>query len=121
MMPFAGYDLPVQYPAGVLGEHLHTRAAASLFDVSHMGQITVHPSSDMAATALALEALMPVDVAGLRAGRQRYGLLTTPDGGIRDDLMVANRGDHFLLVVNAACKDADLAHIEASLGPMAPA
>jgi len=115
MVPFAGYDMPVQYPMGVMAEHLHTRAAAGLFDVSHMGQVVVRPQGGMEAAATALEGVMPVDVAGLAEGRQRYALLTNDAGGVRDDLMVANRGDHFLLVVNAACKDADAAHLAAGL------
>ncbi|MBB4064685.1 glycine cleavage system aminomethyltransferase GcvT [Gellertiella hungarica] len=117
MVPFAGYDMPVQYPAGVLKEHLHTRSAAGLFDVSHMGQVTVRArSGNNADAALALEALVPVDVAGLGAGRQRYAVFTNDDGGITDDLMITNRGDHLFLVVNAACKEADFAHLEKHLG-----
>ncbi|MBP6999913.1 glycine cleavage system aminomethyltransferase GcvT [Amaricoccus sp.] len=117
MAAFAGYDMPINYPAGVLKEHLHTRAAAGLFDVSHMGQIAVRPRSGrIADAAAALEALVPVDVVGLAPGRQRYAVFTDEAGGILDDLMVANRGDHLLLVVNAACKDADLAHLQAGLG-----
>ncbi|WP_075289070.1 glycine cleavage system aminomethyltransferase GcvT [Pararhizobium arenae] len=117
MVPFAGYDMPVQYPAGVLKEHLHTRAAAGLFDVSHMGQIRLTAKSGrIEDAALALEKLVPVDILGLGEGRQRYALFTNADGGILDDLMVANRGDHLFLVVNAACKDADFAHLQAHLG-----
>ncbi len=117
MVPFAGYDMPVQYPEGVLKEHLHTRAAAGLFDVSHMGQIVVRPKSGKVEdAALALEKLVPADVLGLREGRQRYGLFTNAAGGILDDLMIVNRGDHLFLVVNAACKDADLAHLKDGLG-----
>jgi aminomethyltransferase len=117
MVPFAGYDMPVQYPAGVLKEHLHTRAAAGLFDVSHMGQIRLTAKSgQIEDAALALEKLVPVDILGLGEGRQRYALFTNADGGILDDLMVANRGDHLFLVVNAACKDADFAHLQAHLG-----
>ncbi len=118
MVPFAGYDMPVQYAPGVMAEHLHTRTRAGLFDVSHMGQVLLRPrggAEGMAATALAFEALMPVDVAGLAQGRQRYGLLTNDAGGIRDDLMFAHRGDHFLVVVNAACKADDIAHMTAHL------
>jgi aminomethyltransferase len=114
MVPFAGYDMPVQYPTGILKEHLHTRAAAGLFDVSHMGQIALRPrSGDVAAAARALERLVPADIAGLPVGRQRYGFFTNEAGGILDDLMVANRGDHLLVVVNAARKAVDLAHLEA--------
>jgi aminomethyltransferase len=117
MVDFAGYDLPVQYPMGILKEHLHTRSAAGLFDVSHMGQIEIRPrSGDLADAAAALERLVPMDILGLAPGRQRYAFFTDDAGGILDDLMVANRGDHFLLVVNAACKADDLAHLEAALG-----
>jgi aminomethyltransferase len=115
MVAFAGYDMPVQYPMGVMKEHLHTRSAAGLFDVSHMGQVLLRPRGDPAATALALEALMPVDVLGLAEGRQRYGMFTNADGGILDDLMYANRGDHLFMVVNAARKHADIAHLQAHL------
>ena len=109
MVPFAGWEMPVQYPAGVMAEHLHTRSAAGLFDVSHMGQVILGGRG----AAEALEALVPVDVLGLAEGRQRYGFLTDAAGGILDDLMIANRGDHLFLVVNAACKAADLAHLAA--------
>ena len=119
LVPFAGYDMPVQYPAGVMAEHLHTRKAAGLFDVSHMGQVILRPKTDMAALCLAFEALMPVDVLGLAPGRQRYGLLTNDTGGILDDLMFANRGDHLFVVVNAACKTADVAHLRAHLAEVA--
>lgn len=111
MVPFAGYEMPVQYPLGVMKEHLHTRAAAGLFDVSHMGQVILR-GPDVAA---ALEALVPVDVVGLPEGRQRYALFTNDQGGILDDLMVANRVDHLFVVVNAACKAADIAHLRAGL------
>lgn len=116
MVPFAGYDMPVQYPLGVLKEHLHTRAAAGLFDVSHMGQIVVRAKSGNAAdSALALERLVPADIAGLAPGRQRYSYFTNDTGGILDDLMIANLGDRHLVVVNAACKAADEAHLRAHL------
>ena len=115
MVPFAGYLMPVQYAAGVLQEHLHTRRAAGLFDVSHMGQVILRPKAGYAAMAAAFEALMPVDVLGVQPGRQRYGLLTNAAGGILDDLMFANRGDHIFVVVNAACKGADIAHLTAHL------
>ncbi len=114
MVPFAGYDMPVQYPAGVMKEHLHTRAAAGLFDVSHMGQVTVRGASFEDA-ARALETLVPVDILGLKPGRQRYGFFTTENGGILDDLMITNRGDHLLVVVNAACKDQDVSHMKENL------
>ncbi|MDO9524814.1 MAG: glycine cleavage system aminomethyltransferase GcvT [Gemmobacter sp.] len=119
MVPFAGYEMPVQYPAGVMKEHLHTRAAAGLFDVSHMGQVILRPKSNMATLVAALESLMPVDVAGVAQGRQRYGLFTNANGGILDDLMFANRGDHMLVVVNAACKADDIAHMQAHLSEAA--
>lgn len=116
MVPFAGYDMPVQYPLGVLKEHLHTRTAAGLFDVSHMGQVKLTPKSgNIADAARALETLVPVDVIGLEEGRQRYGFFTNDKGGIEDDLMIANRGDHLFVVVNAACKDTDFAHMTAHL------
>ena len=116
MVPFAGYDMPVQFPAGVLKEHLHTRETAGLFDVSHMGQITLRAKSgNLIDAALALESLVPVDIAGLREGRQRYGFFTNDGGGILDDLMIANRGDHLMLIVNAACKEADEAHLRKHL------
>jgi aminomethyltransferase len=116
MVPFAGYDMPVQYPTGIIKEHLHTRTAAGLFDVSHMGQLEVRPRSGRVEDAArALEALVPVDILGLAPGRQRYALLTNATGGVLDDLMVSNQGDHLALVVNAACKKADLAHLRAHL------
>ncbi len=119
MVPFAGYDMPVQYPMGVLKEHLHTREKAGLFDVSHMGQVYLKPiSGNLADAAIALEKLVPVDIAGLKAARQRYAFFTKEDGGILDDLMVANRGDHLLVIVNAACKEADLAHMKAYLSDL---
>ena len=116
MVPFAGYEMPVQYAPGVLKEHLHTRSGAGLFDVSHMGQITLRArSGDANDAARALETLVPVDILGLKTGRQRYAMFTNQAGGILDDLMVANRGDHLFLVVNAGCKDADEAHLRAHL------
>jgi aminomethyltransferase len=116
MVPFAGYDMPVQYPAGVLREHLHTRAAAGLFDVSHMGQIELRPKSGKVEdAALALERLVPQDILTVAPGRQRYAQFTNNTGGILDDLMVANFGSHLFLVVNAACKADDEAHLRAHL------
>ena len=113
MVPFSGWDMPVQYPLGVMGEHLHTRAKAGLFDVGHMGQVLIAPKDgNLATAALALESLIPADVLGLPQGRQRYGVFTNDAGGILDDLMFANRGDHYLLVVNAACADQDIAHLQ---------
>ncbi len=111
MVPFAGYEMPVQYTSGVMKEHLHTRSAAGLFDVSHMGQVILRAKGSMDELKLAFEALMPVDVLGLAEGRQRYGLFTNETGGILDDLMFTNRGDHLYVVVNAACKAADIAHM----------
>lgn len=116
MVPFAGYDMPVQYPAGVLKEHLHTRAKCGLFDVSHMGQVVLRAKSGTYEdAALALESLVPVDILGLKEGRQRYGFFTDENGGILDDLMFANRGDHLFVVVNAGCKEADIAHMKKHL------
>jgi aminomethyltransferase len=116
MVPFAGYDMPVQYPAGVLKEHLHTRAAAGLFDVSHMGQLALRAKSGRVEdAALALERLVPQDIVAVAPGRQRYAQFTNDDGGLLDDLMVANFGDHLFLVVNAACKAEDEAHLRANL------
>jgi aminomethyltransferase len=116
MVPFAGYEMPVQYAAGILREHLHTRRAAGLFDVSHMGQIALRAKSAAPQdVARALERLVPQDILGLAKGRQRYALFTNEIGGILDDLMVSNFGDHLFLVVNAACKDADEAHLRAKL------
>jgi len=113
MVPFAGYEMPVQYPLGVMKEHQHTRAAAGLFDVSHMGQIRLVGAQ----AAQALETLVPVDIVDLPVGMQRYAMFTNEHGGILDDLMVANLGqDTLLLVVNAACKHQDLAHLRAHLG-----
>ncbi|ALI56801.1 glycine cleavage system aminomethyltransferase GcvT [Celeribacter marinus] len=115
MVPFAGYDMPVQYPLGVMKEHLHTRAAAGLFDVSHMGQVMLTSDQGLEALCLALEALVPVSITGIAAGRQRYGVFTNEAGGILDDLMIANTGDALFLVVNAACKSEDIAHLKANL------
>ncbi|MBN9595502.1 MAG: glycine cleavage system aminomethyltransferase GcvT [Afipia sp.] len=116
IVPFAGYEMPVQYAAGVLKEHLHTRAAAGLFDVSHMGQIVLRPKSGKVEDAArALERLVPQDILAVPHGRQRYAQFTTDSGGILDDLMVANFGDHLFLVVNAACKAEDEAHLRKHL------
>ena len=113
MVPFAGYSMPVQYPAGLMAEHRHTRTAAGLFDISHMGQLRL-TGPDAAA---AFETLMPVDVVGLAPGKQRYGLLLNDHGGILDDLMFFNEGHGSLFViVNGACKAADIAHIQARIG-----
>ena len=113
MVPFAGWEMPVQYPAGILAEHQHCRAAAALFDVSHMGQVRL----DGADAAAALERLVPGDIQSLAPGRARYTQFTNEAGGILDDLIVSQAGDHLFLVVNAGCRDADLAHLRAELEP----
>lgn len=119
MVGFAGYDMPVQYPTGILAEHDHTRHAAGLFDVSHMGQAFLLGGRHEL-TAQALEALCPADVLGLDPGRQRYSQFTSADGTILDDFMVTRPLDPsedgvLMLVVNAAMKAADFAHIGAAL------
>ena len=113
MVPFAGYSMPVQYPAGLMAEHHHTRKAAGLFDVSHMGQLRlVGPDA-----AIAVESLMPVDVVDLAVGKQRYGLLLTDEGTIIDDLMFFNKGNNeIFVIVNGACKVGDIAHIQTKIG-----
>ncbi|WP_425353628.1 glycine cleavage system aminomethyltransferase GcvT [Rhodoferax aquaticus] len=113
MVPFAGYSMPVQYPAGLMAEHHHTRTSAGLFDVSHMGQLRlVGPDA-----AAAFETLIPVDVIDLPVGKQRYGLLLTDEGTIIDDLMFFNKGnDEIFVIVNGACKVGDIAHIQAKIG-----
>jgi aminomethyltransferase len=115
MVPFAGYEMPVQYPLGVMKEHLHCRARAGLFDVSHMGQVILRAPGGYPQVARAMEGLVPVDLLDLGTMRQRYGFFTNDDGGILDDLMLANRGDHMFAVVNAACKADDIAHMRANL------
>jgi aminomethyltransferase len=116
MVPFAGYDMPVQYATGVMKEHLHTRTSAGLFDVSHMGQIALRAKSGQVQdAAIALERLVPQDIVSVAPGRQRYAQFTNEAGGILDDLMVANFAHHLFLVVNAACKAADEAHLRAHL------
>nr|WP_236599794.1 glycine cleavage system aminomethyltransferase GcvT [Ramlibacter alkalitolerans] len=112
MVPFAGYSMPVQYPAGLMAEHHHTRTSAGLFDVSHMGQLRL-VGQDAAA---AFETLVPVDVIDLAPGKQRYGLLLTDEGTIIDDLMFVNRGGELFVIVNGACKTGDLAHIQDRIG-----
>ena len=113
MVPFAGYDMPVQYPTGIIKEHLHTREKAGLFDVSHMGQVIV----EGAGVASALESLVPGDVQGLAINGQTYALFTNESGGVLDDLIITRWGqDQFFLVVNAACKEQDIAHIRTNLG-----
>ena len=112
MVPFAGYEMPVQYPSGILREHQHTRTQAGLFDVSHMGQVRLSGPD----AAAALETLVPMDMIDLPAGNQRYALFTNERGGILDDLMVVNSGDDSLfVVVNAACKQQDIAHMQQHL------
>ena len=112
MVPFAGYSMPVQYPAGLMAEHHHTRTSAGLFDVSHMGQLTLSGTE----AAAAFELLMPVDAIDLPVGKQRYGLLTNDDGGIIDDLMFLKRGEDIFVIVNGACKVGDIAHIRQHIG-----
>ncbi len=112
LVPFAGYEMPVQYPLGVKKEHIHTREKAGLFDVSHMGQVKLHGAN----AAKALETLVPVDIIDLPVGKQRYALFTNEQGGVMDDLMVTNHGDYIYVVVNAACKEQDIAHMRANLG-----
>ena len=115
MVPFAGYDMPVNYPSGILAEHRQCRDAAALFDVSHMGQIRL-VADDLQQAALALETLVPMDVLGLGVGKQRYAFFTNAVGGLLDDLMVTRRENDLLLIVNAACKDADLHHLQTYIG-----
>ena len=112
MVPFAGYSMPVQYPAGLMAEHMHTRTSAGLFDVSHMGQLRLEGSG----AAAAFESLMPVDVIDLPVGKQRYGLLLNDAGGIMDDLMFFNTGSSIFIIVNGACKAVDIAHIQQKIG-----
>ncbi|TWS97093.1 glycine cleavage system aminomethyltransferase GcvT [Reyranella sp. CPCC 100927] len=114
IVPFAGYEMPVQFPMGILNEHLHTRRAVGLFDVSHMGQVRLTAKPGKSAAA-AIERLVPGDIAGLKPGQMRYTQLTNGQGGILDDFMVTSTGDHLLMVFNAACKDADLAHVRQHL------
>lgn len=112
MVPFGGYDMPVQYTTGILAEHRHVRTAAGLFDVSHMGQVTLAGAE----ADVALETLVPVDIVGLAPFKQRYALFTNDQGGILDDLMVTRRENDLFLVVNAACKAQDIAHLQARIG-----
>ncbi len=112
MVAFAGYEMPVSYPAGILSEHRHCREAAALFDVSHMGQVRLSGKE----AAVALESLVPADVVNLAVGRQRYSCFTNAGGGILDDLMITRREDDLLLIVNAGCKDADLQHMLNTIG-----
>ncbi|HEY9066023.1 MAG TPA: glycine cleavage system aminomethyltransferase GcvT [Burkholderiaceae bacterium] len=112
MTPFAGYDMPVSYPAGILAEHRHCRESAALFDVSHMGQLRLAGPD----AAKALETLVPVDVIDLGVGKQRYAFFTNSNGGLLDDLMITRRDSDLLLIVNAACKDADTKHLITHIG-----
>ncbi len=112
MVPFAGYAMPVQYPAGILAEHRHCRYGAALFDVSHMGQLQLRGDD----AAAALESLVPQDIIDLPVGKQRYAFFTNAQGGLRDDLMVTRRSDHLLLVVNAGCKVDDTQHLVTNIG-----
>ena len=112
MVPFAGYSMPVQYPAGILAEHRQCRHEAALFDVSHMGQLLLQGDD----AAAALETLVPVDVVDLGPGKQRYAFFTNAQGGLLDDLMITRREDGLFVVVNAACKDADIAHLRDRIG-----
>ena len=112
MVAFAGYDMPVSYPAGILAEHRQCRESAALFDVSHMGQVRLVGDD----AARALESLVPVDVVDLGPSRQRYGFFTNAAGGILDDLMITRRDDDLLVIVNAACKDADIRHLQTHIG-----
>ena len=113
LVAFAGYEMPVQFPTGILTEHNHTREAAGLFDVSHMGQVTVRGDNSISA----LETLVPADIQSLPIGGMRYTMMTNEQGGILDDLIVTRLANGVGIVVNAACKDADLAHLAAGLGP----
>ena len=112
MVAFAGYDMPVSYPDGILKEHRHCREAAALFDVSHMGQLRLIGDD----AARALESLVPMDVLGLAVGKQRYAFFTNSSGGLLDDLMITRREDHLFLIVNAACKEADTRHLVTHIG-----
>jgi len=112
MVPFAGYDMPVNYPGGIIAEHKQCRESAALFDVSHMGQLRIMGDD----AARALESLVPVDVVDLAPGKQRYAFFTNSNGGILDDLMITRRENDFFVVVNAACKDADIRHLITNIG-----
>ena len=112
MTPFAGYDLPVNYPSGIIAEHRHCRAAAALFDVSHMGQLRLIGND----AAAALETLVPADLLGLGVGQQRYSFFTDSSGGILDDLMITRRENDWLLVVNAGRKTDDMQHLVTNIG-----
>ncbi len=113
LVAFAGYEMPVQYREGIVAEHRWCREHAALFDVSHMGQIAIRGKD----AAIALERLVPAEIAGVAEGRARYTVMTAENGGILDDLILSNAGDHLFLVVNAACKRGDLVHLRAHLEP----
>jgi aminomethyltransferase len=116
MGSFAGYQMPIHYSPGILKEHLQTRSNAGLFDISHMGQIALRPrNGNLVDVAIALERVVPIDVLGLAAGRQRYAFLTNVNGGVIDDLMIMHCGDHFVLVVNAMRRVIDEAHLRAAI------
>ena len=117
MTAFAGYNMPLQYENGIMSEHLHTRSQAGLFDVSHMGQIVLR-GNDFNQVAEALETLIPMEVKTLKADRQRYGFFTNNTGGILDDYMFSNRGDHIYMVVNASRKEDDIKHLREHLEPL---
>ncbi|MFO0120603.1 MAG: glycine cleavage system aminomethyltransferase GcvT [Burkholderiales bacterium] len=112
--PFAGFDMPIQYPAGLKAEHVHTRTAAGLFDVSHMGQISIRArDGSVASLQRGLEAALPLDFEGWPIGLQKYSFLLNDSGGIEDDLMLVNLGDEVRMVVNAGNRDADFARLVA--------
>lgn len=111
MVPFGGYDMPVQFPTGIITEHTHTRTKAGLFDVSHMGQVILRGDN----VAAELEKLLPGDIQSLQQGQMRYSFFTNDQGGILDDLMITQMSDHLYLVINAGCKDADVAHLRKHL------
>lgn len=108
LVNFAGYQMPIQYPTGIIAEHLHTRNAAGLFDISHMGQISIIGKG----VALELEKLVPTDILGLHPFQQCYSLFTNQEGGVLDDLIITNLVTNYFLIVNAACKQADLKHLQ---------
>ena len=115
-IPFAGYEMPVNYPLGIMKEHLHCRKSAGLFDVSHMGQLVISSSTQsMQFIANELEKLLPIDMLGLGEDRQRYGFLPNKEGGIIDDLMVSNRGDHYFAVINASRKEIDFKYLKENI------
>ncbi len=115
-IPFAGYEMPVNYPLGIMKEHLYCRKSAGLFDVSHMGQLVISSNTQsMQFIATELEKLLPIDVLGLGKDRQRYGFLPNKEGGIIDDLMISNRGDHYFVVINASRKEIDFKYLKENI------